>query len=135
MPRFDNATYLLLLFKFVLSERLSNNIWGSDLLLFLEFINKYSLYIITLLNSLYSYIHLLVISFVRYKECMIWRSSFSRFTDVLPAFISARGIDKLWRICLELKISSPSPWTDLYLILGTILEWSLNSLTTFSRNL
>ena len=33
MPRFDKATYLFLLFKFILSERLSNSLSGSDLLL------------------------------------------------------------------------------------------------------
>ena len=30
MPRFDRATYLLLLFNFTLSERLRNNLLGSD---------------------------------------------------------------------------------------------------------
>ena len=39
MLRFDKARYLLLLFKFILSERLSNSLWKSDVPLFLEFIN------------------------------------------------------------------------------------------------
>ena len=39
MLRFDKATYLSLLFKFVLSESLSNSQSGSDVLLFLEVIN------------------------------------------------------------------------------------------------
>ena len=38
MLRFDKATYLPLPFKFILSERLSNSLWGSDALLFPEFI-------------------------------------------------------------------------------------------------
>ena len=51
MLRFDKATYLSLLFKFILPERLSNNLCGSDVLLFYR-THKY----ITLLNPLYCYI-------------------------------------------------------------------------------
>ena len=40
MLRFDKATYLSLLFKFVLSVRLSNSLRGADVPLFLEFINR-----------------------------------------------------------------------------------------------
>ena len=40
MLRFDKATYLSLLFKFVLSVRLSNSLRGPDVPLFLEFINR-----------------------------------------------------------------------------------------------
>ena len=36
---FDKATYLSVLFKFFLPERLSNSLWGSDVLLFSEFID------------------------------------------------------------------------------------------------
>ena len=43
MLRFDKTTYLSLLFKFILSERLSNNLWGSDVLLFSEFVNIVSI--------------------------------------------------------------------------------------------
>ena len=53
MLRFDKATHLSL-FKFYLSERLSNSLWGSAFLLFLEFINIVSV-LLTLLNSLYCY--------------------------------------------------------------------------------
>ena len=38
MHRFDKEKYLSLLFKFILSERLSNSLWVSDVLLFSEFI-------------------------------------------------------------------------------------------------
>ena len=37
MLSFNKATYLLLLFKFILSKRLSNSLYGSDVLLFPEF--------------------------------------------------------------------------------------------------
>ena len=39
MLKFDKATYFSLLFKFVLSERSSNSLRGSDVLLFSEFLN------------------------------------------------------------------------------------------------
>ena len=39
MPRFDEATYLSFLFKFTLSERLSNSLRGSDVSLFSKFIS------------------------------------------------------------------------------------------------
>ena len=40
---FDKATYLLLLIKFTLSERLNNSLWRSEVLLFYEFINIVSI--------------------------------------------------------------------------------------------
>ena len=55
MLRFDKTTYLSLLLMFTLSERLSNSLWGSDVLLFPEFMNIV-LTVMNLLNSLSSYI-------------------------------------------------------------------------------
>ena len=79
MLRFDRATYLSLLVKFVLSERFSNSLWGSDSLLFAKFMNivsllyyKYIGFVILLYSSL-------VISFARCKEYMICSISFSKF--------------------------------------------------------
>ena len=43
MLRFDKATYLSLLFKFILSARLGNSLRGSDVLLFLEFMKIVSI--------------------------------------------------------------------------------------------
>ena len=37
MLRFSKATYLSLLFKFILSERLSISLWESELFVFFEF--------------------------------------------------------------------------------------------------
>ena len=59
MLKFDKATYLSFLFEFILSERLSNNLWGSDVLLILI--------------------------------------SFSKFSDVFPAFTYASAVSNLWR--------------------------------------
>ena len=39
MLRFNRATYLSYLFKFIFSERLSNSLLGFDILQFLELIN------------------------------------------------------------------------------------------------
>ena len=55
MLRFDRATYLLLLFKSILSERLSNSLEELDVLLISEFINIVSI----LLYSFVEFIMLL----------------------------------------------------------------------------
>ena len=54
MLRFDKATYLSLLFKFIFSERLSDNLCELDVFTVFR-VHKYSIHfcIITLLNSLY----------------------------------------------------------------------------------
>ena len=60
MLGFDKATYLLLLFSFIFSVRLSNRLWGSDVFfLFPIFgIHKYIIHfcIMPVSNSLYCYI-------------------------------------------------------------------------------
>ena len=56
--RFGKATYLLLfLFYFILSKRSSNSLWGSDILLFPEFININAFCLIT------CWVHYIVIYF------------------------------------------------------------------------
>ena len=65
MQKIDKAMYLLLLFKFILSERLSNSLQRSDILLFSEFINRVYKYSITFPNSLYYCKIFLVIPFAR----------------------------------------------------------------------
>ena len=57
----------------------------------------------------------LVTSFARYKEYQICLFSFSKFSGILPAFTSARGIGNLWSICLGVNIMSPSPCFASYL--------------------
>ena len=103
---FDKAIYLSFFFRYILSERLSNNLWGSGVLLFSEFINLvYILYynFIEIIKLLYTF---LVIYFARYKEYIIWWISFSKFSDVLPAFTRTRAIGNLWIICLGVNILS-----------------------------
>ena len=104
MLTFDKATHLSLLFKFTSSARLSNSIWGSDVLLLSEFINIVSnlfYNFIKLIMLLYSY---LVISFARYKEYIICMISFGKFSDVLPALTCAKAIGNLWSTCLGVNI-------------------------------
>ena len=116
MLRFATATYLSILFNSILSERLSNSLWGSDVLLFLEFINiVYTLFynFIEFIKLLYTF---LVISFFQYKEYMIWKNSFNL---MLPAFTCASANGNLWRIYLKVNISSPFPYFDLYLALDS----------------
>ena len=107
MLRFDNTTYLQLLFEFISSVRLSNSLWGSDVWLFFEFINILS---ILLYNSTEFIIFLytfLVISFSQYQEYMVCLSLFSTFSDVSLAFTCASTIGNLWSICLVVYILSP----------------------------
>ena len=95
MLRFDKATYLSLLFKFSLSERLSNSVLGSDVLLFSESINIVSMLFYEFIEFIILLHTFLVISFVQCKAFMICLISFSKFSDVLPAFTFASAIGNL----------------------------------------
>ena len=88
MLRFYKATYLSLLFKFILSERSSTNLYGSDVLLFSECIDVVYICIISIWNLLYCYTFL-VISFVQYKKSMISRISFHLLVPVLLVIFEA----------------------------------------------
>ena len=92
MLRFDKATYLSLVFKFILSERLSNTLRGSDVLLFSEFINIVPILSYNLTEFIILLYTFLAISFSLYKEYIIYLVSFSKFSDVLPAFTCTRAI-------------------------------------------
>ena len=101
MLRFDKVTYLSLLFKFTLSERLSNSLWGLDVLLIPELINRVSTLLYYFTELIIFLDTFLVISFALYKEYMIWWISFSKFTNVLRDFTGERDVGNLWSICLE----------------------------------
>ena len=81
MLKFDKATYLSFLFKFISSEEFRNNLWGSD---------------VSLISNAF-----LVISSTRYKEYIICWNSFIKFSDVLYC---ASVIGNLWSICLGAHI-------------------------------
>ena len=103
MLRFDKGTYLSRLFKFILSARLSKSLWRSDVLLFSEFLNIVSL----LFYNFFEFIRLynfLVIYLAPYREYIIFLISFSKFSDIVPAYTCARLIDNLWYICLGVII-------------------------------
>ena len=103
MLSLDKRTYWSLLLKLILSERLSSSLWGSDVLLFSEFINIVSIimfyYFIEFIILLYA---VLVFSFARYREYIISLISFSKFSDTLPAFTCASAINKLEAFFWEL---------------------------------
>ena len=95
MLRFDKATYLSLIFKFILSERLSNSVGGSDVLLFSEFINIVSILFYKFIEfSIFLYAFL-VTSFPLYKKYLIFLISISKLPDVLPVFTCPRAIGNL----------------------------------------
>ena len=124
MLRFDKATCLLLLYKllFILSGRLSISVWGSDILLFAEFINIVSILYYIFIEFIILLYTFLVIYFAEYKEYMIWWIWFSKFSAVLPAFTCASATGNFWSICLEISILNPTTWVTLYLPLYAIVE-------------
>ena len=124
MLRFDKATCLLLLYKlvFILSGRLSISVWGSDILLFPEFINIVSILYYIFIEFIILLYTFLVIYFAEYKEYMIWWIWFSKFSAALPAFTCASATGNFWSICLEVSILNPTPWVTLYLPLYAIVE-------------
>ena len=79
MLRFDKATDLSLVFKFILPERLSNRLWGQDVSLFLKFINIVFLLFYNFIEFIMLLYTLLVISFAQYKEYIICLISFSNY--------------------------------------------------------
>ena len=104
MLRFDKGLYLSLLFNFNLSERFSESLWGSDVLLFPELINIISILLYTFIEFIILLYIFSVIYFTHYKGYMTWRNSFSKFLHVLPAFTCARATRNLWSICLRVNI-------------------------------
>ena len=122
MLRFYKATTLSSTFKFVFSKRLSNSLWGSSILSFSEFISIASLLIYNFIEFIILLNTLLVIAFAQYKEYKICLISFSKFSDVLPAFTCASAIGNIWSICLGVNILSPSLYFVFYLASDTILE-------------
>ena len=95
MLRFHKATYLSLLLRFILSVRLSNSLCESDVLLFSEFINIVSTLFYNFIEFIILLYTFLVISFARYREYIIFLASFSKFSDVSPAFTCASAIGNL----------------------------------------
>ena len=76
MLELDKTIYLSLLLQSVLSVRLSNNLWGSDVLLFFEFINIVSIF------ALHGYL----IYYTAIHVCRDFVSSMQRIYD-LSVFI------------------------------------------------
>ena len=91
-------------FKIVLSIRLSNSLWESDVLLFSEFVSIGSILYYDFIKFITSLNTFLVFSFALSKKCIIRPISFSNFSDVLSAFTCARAVGNLWRICLGVNI-------------------------------
>ena len=90
MLRFDKATIVSLLFKFILSLRLTNSLWGLDVLLLPEFINIVFILYENCVEFIILLYNFLVISFARLKEYRFFH--IGKFSDVLPAFNCARGM-------------------------------------------
>ena len=123
MLSFDKASYLWLLFKFILSVRLSNSLSRLDALLFLEFINIVSILYYKFIELIMLLYTRLIISFAWCKEYVLWQISFSKFSDLLSAFTCATGIGSYWIIYFAVNILRSKdmsgrrifPWNALYL--------------------
>ena len=89
--------------------------WGLDVLLFQEFINIVSILFDNFNEFIILLYTFLIIYFAWYKEYMICLISFSKCSDVLPAFICATATGNLWVNCLGVNIFSSSPYFALYL--------------------
>ena len=96
-------------------ERLSNSLWGSDVLLFLEFKNIVSVLFYNIIEFIILLHTFLLISFARYREHITCLILVSKFSDVLTGFTCARAIDNLWSFCLGVNILRPLPYFALYL--------------------
>ena len=90
-----NIWYRIWFIKFILSKSLSNSLWGSDVLLFPEFINIVFTLFYNFIQFLILFYNFLVIYFAQYREYIIFLVSFSKFSDTLPAFTCARAIGHL----------------------------------------
>ena len=102
MLRFHKTTHLSLLLKFILSERLSNSLWGSDLLLFSEFINIVSI----LFYNLIEFIILLNIFFSNFfGSKYIWFVWFHLVSfQMCDLYLLVQEIGNLWSTCLGVNI-------------------------------
>ena len=120
MLRFDKATYLSLLFNFILSNRLSNSLWGSDVLLFPELINIVSILFYNFVEFTILLYTFVITSFAQYRFYIICLISFCIFLDAFPAFTCASAIDYFWSICFGVNFFSRSLWFDLSLGIYTL---------------
>ena len=121
---FNNTPYLSLHFRFILFKRWSSNLSGSDILEFLEFINLISILFYNFIEFIVLLYTFLVISFSQYQEYMIWKISFSKFSDVLHHFTWESTIGNLWSIFSGNNILSP--WLFfVYWSRGFILQYWL----------
>ena len=93
--------------ELLFSERWSNSLWGSDILLFSEFINVTS----TLFHNFIDYVVIYFSSnfFSSIQRIYDLTVSFIKFSDVLAAFTCTSAVGNLWVIYLEVSILSPLP--------------------------
>ena len=113
-----------LFFKFILSEILSNSLAGSDVLLFSEFMNIDSVLYYGFIKFIKLWYTFLITFFVWHREYMIWRVSFWKFLNVLPAIICASAIGNLWSICLGVNMFNHVLGSDSCLAVNRIAEKS-----------
>ena len=99
--------------------------WGSDALLFFEFLNIASILLYNFIKVIILSYNFLVISLSRYKYYMIWQISFCKFSDVLPDFTSVSVIGNIWSTSLGVYFFSRVDKTEEK---SFSINWSIFSL-------
>ena len=115
LPCIVNAKILWILFKSILSEKMSTSLWGSDVLLFSEFINIVSILFYMFIEFILLLYTFLVISFARYRFHL---ADFQMYYLLLLAqFVFTCAIGSIWSIYLGVNNLSLLPRFALYLAL------------------
>ena len=99
--------------------------WGSDALLFFEFINIASILLYNFIKVIILSYNFLVISLSRYKYYIIWQISFCKISDVLPDFTSVSVIGNIWSTSLGVYFFSRADKTEEK---SFSINWSIFSL-------
>ena len=130
MLRFDKATYLSFLFKYILSVILSNSLYV--VLLFPEFMNIVSILYYNCFESIILLNTSSVTLFPQCKEYIIWLTSFCTFTDVIPACTCARSIGNPWGICLGVHILKSMSSVGIKKNIPSVKAFRTSSLLSYS---
>ena len=143
MIKFDNTTCLSTLCRFVLSVRLSLNLYVSEILLFSGFMNVIRIFIMIWVNYCILYLNFVCCNEMnRQWICLIL---FIRFLEVFPAWICASNIKNLCSIYFGGNILISYPWVGVLHCDSSFIEgvagvfgvsiplgYSSYSLTTFA---
>ena len=112
--RCDRATYLSLLFKFILSERLSICLWELHVLLFLKLINIVSISALYLFEFI-RLLHPLLVNFLLDKKYIVWQIWCNYCFHLCKCYWQSlkhiEGVNIWHRVAKYCRIQSNQTWT------------------------